>query len=176
MASCKKIVLLVIAIVSLVIVVVCFMIGGFPILINHNEIRENKKTVAINSISFSNSIVAPFETTNFNKVVLIIDYNDISMLPKSILHRRALWSADSVVLREIKHSTWVKTGGDMCSATSKITFFYNNQIIKEYGIVLEPGIVGIQSEETGWVESKQIDSLISTFSKFKPVRSVLLNI
>ena len=64
----------------------------------------------------------------------------------------------------------------MCTTDSKILFFYNNQLVKEYGIVLEPNVVGLQSEEFGWIESMQKDSLIFLLSKFKPLRSVWLNI
>lgn len=176
MASYNKIVAFVMVIALLIIVVVCFVIGGFPISINYNTNRANEKTIATNTITSQNSPVALLETTNFDKALLIIDYNDIILLPKSIPHRRVLWSSDSVIVRGIKHSSWTKTEGDMCTTDSKILFFYNNQLIKEYGIVLEPNVVGLQSEEFGWIESIKSDSLIFLLSKFKPLRNVWLNI
>ena len=116
---------------------------------------------------------------NFDKVVWLLDCEDYDKnvrLPKVIPRRKVLWSSDTNVIYTLKQSLWNYHGSDMCSVLSKILFFRDNRLIKSYYIVLETNQIGIQSCETGWVESTQRDELLSVFASFSPYHGILFDV
>lgn len=182
MVHYKKIFALVTTIIAFVAFIIgCFWcINGFsPIFVFADEDRDfygNDFIAYPNDDTHQDSIIVkPFEKVNFDKVVLLLDfgdYDDYVKLPQNIPHKKVLYCSDADVLKSLKRSVWYSEGGDMCTISSRLLFYYNNRLIKSYNILLEQKQVGIQSFETGWIESVQKDGLIEIFSKFKPYKGL----
>lgn len=158
-----------------------FVVGIFPIVILEDVKTEHNSSYRIypTEYPYQDSIIKPMENINFDKVVLLLDFEDYDKnvrLPKVIPRRKVLWSSDTNVIYTLKQSLWNYHGSDMCSVLSKILFFRDNRLIKSYYIVLETNQIGIQSRETGWVESTQRDELLSVFASFSPYHGILFDV
>lgn len=158
-----------------------FVVGIFPIVILEDSDTEQNSSYSIypTEYLYQDTIIKPMENINFDKVVLLLDFEDYDKnvrLPKAIPHRKVLWSSDTNVITTLKQSLWYYHGSDMCTVLSKILFFRDNRLIKSYYIVLEINQIGIQSSETGWIESTQRDELLSVFASFSPYHGILFDV
>ena len=122
------------------------------------------------------SVIKPFEKITFNKMVLLLDfddYDDCCGFPEYIPRRKVLWKSDTVMIKSLKSSTWHTCGEDICTISSKLLLFNNNHLVKTYEILLGSNMVGIQSQETGWVKAIDTEEIISIFSNFSSYSHLL---
>ena len=153
-----------------------FMIGVFPIIKTSGE-----NVCANNSISLdcavTDSIIKPFENIEFNKMILVPDFDDYDnrcMFPESIPRGKVLWSSDTCMVNSFKHTKWHTEGGDICTVESKLLLLNDNHLVKSYEILLESNRVGIQSQETGWIEAVENEEMLSLFAKLSICHKLLL--
>lgn len=165
---------------SVVIILFCvylgFMVGVFPI------IKISGENVCVNnSISLdcavTDSIIKPFENIEFNKMVLVLDFDDYDnrcIFPESIPCGKVLWSSDTCMVNSFKYTKWHTKGGDICTVESKLLLLNDNHLVKSYEILLESNRVGIQSQETGWIEAVENEEILSLFAKLSICHKLLL--
>lgn len=153
-----------------------FMVGVFPI------IKISGENVCVNNhilldCAVTDSIIKPFENIEFNKMVLVLDFDDYDnrcIFPESIPCRKVLWSSDTCMVNSFKHTKWHTEGGDICTVESKLLLLNDNHLVKSYEILLESDRVGIQSQETGWIEAVENEEILSLFAKLSICHKLLL--
>ncbi|MBQ2176637.1 MAG: hypothetical protein II453_16800 [Alphaproteobacteria bacterium] len=153
-----------------------FAVGVFPIIriSDENECVNNSTSL---DCAVTDSIIKPFENIEFNKMVLVLDFDDYDsscVFPESIPHRKVLWNSDTCMVNSLKNTMWHTEGGDICTVASKLLLLKDNQLVKSYEILLESNMVGIQSQETGWIEAVENEETLSIFAEFSICRKLLL--
>ena len=113
----------------------------------------------------------------YNKIVLIMDWNDWNNLPKKIAKRRVLICTDNKILEQLKnYFIFEQTEGDMATVTSTIIIFNDKEIVFKSHISIDKHSIGIQGEKTGYSKSLYTKELYELFMQFKPYRKIILNI
>lgn len=156
-------------ILILVLLLLYFSIGGFPLIIEHakNQITDTIYTKTFNPLRNKKDL-------EYNKIVLIIDWND---LQKNLAKRRVLICTDNNILEQFKnYFIFEQTEGDMATVTNTIIIFNDKEIVFKSHIIIDEYSIGIQGEKTGYARALYTKELYELFVQFKPYRKFILNI
>jgi hypothetical protein len=99
---------------------------------------------------------------------LILSGDEMGGLPPSIAKYRVLKTSDQILINRLLNSTFVYTNGDMATVSSSLVIYSENKLVFSSAIVLDSPSNGLQSNNTGWLESSDPKELVALCSKFKP--------
>ena len=159
-------------ILIIVLLLLFFSIGGFPLIIEHDK----KQIINTNNTKIFNPLTIE-KDLEYDKIVLLIDWDDWNNLPKNLAKRRVLICTNNNILEQFKkYFIFEQKKGDMATVTSKIIIFNEKQIVLESNIILDKHYIGIQGEKTGYAQSIHTKELYELFVQFKPYRKFILDI
>lgn len=129
------------------------------------------KKVNINQDYFDKKYVTLAELLNLNQssqlsVFIIFTDDDLKQLLHDIPHHKILYSNNGNLIKQLLKVTFLNTGGDMTTVCSKIVICKGGNKIFESQILLSNENVGLQSNETGWIEAINPPDLIKIISRF----------
>lgn len=147
--------------------------------LGHSVVICRQELPVINYAFKSGQTVNPLEEFDFSDgkwtAFVVFSNDDRPYLPAGIKNSTVIRCDDKVVLKELQNQLeFHYSGGDMTTVVSRMLLFKNDLLMFDSGLVVEPGMEGLQSRDFGWIENKNPGSLARILSKFQRVWSPLV--
>ncbi|RAJ06835.1 hypothetical protein LX64_01962 [Chitinophaga skermanii] len=125
------------------------------------------------------ALFKPLDALNFKQgeytAYLLIHRTDLTHLPNDMKRHLILRSKDATTLQTLQSNFHFKRmGGSITTCKSDLLLFKNGTLIYRTKIGLEPGVIGIEEAETGFLKSMDHAALAQVFKSFQPVYTPIL--
>ena len=122
--------------------------------------------------------LSPFAEFNFEEgkweAVVVISYNDLNVLDKSIPRVTCLQTNSVELLRHMKEKwRFIVTGGDLATVTSGFYLKKDGVLVFESGIVFDPKVEGFQSSKFGWITPVDGYKITNDIKQFNRAWSII---